>query len=210
MTEPLTRRTALKYVSLITFVAQGWQGLLSQAAVPLAKGYGTDPDLKTRPVTWSLTLSAEQLQGLAALCEIILPAEPPHPSAAEIKVHEFLDEWVSAPYPQMQADRTTILNGLSAMDDAMRREQGITFSAAGSIRQTALFDSICATPEAVEFSRRLIELVCAGYYTTREGQAAIGYVGNVGRTSFPPTPRGVEGRFENALVGHDASSDSTR
>jgi hypothetical protein len=158
-----------------------------------------DPDLLTRPVTWPRTLSAVQLKSLAALCEIILPAEPPHPSAAAIGVHEFLGEWVSAPYPQMQADRVTILNGLAALNQSMRSEQGIAFADADLSRQAAAFDRLCSAEATMEFARRLIELVCAGYYTTREGHAAIGYVGNVALASFPaPTPEIVQ-HLENAL-----------
>src|SRR5205085_7495689 len=103
MTDPLTRRTVLKYAGLITLAAQNPRAfpMLGYAPAP-AKGYGTDPDLLKRPVTWPKTLNAEQLQALRALCEIILPEEPPHPSAAAINVQDFIDEWVSAPYPQMQ------------------------------------------------------------------------------------------------------------
>jgi len=198
-TESITRRTALKYASLITLAAQGWRGFPSYATPASAKGYGTDPDLLKRPVTWPLTLNAAQLKTLAALCEIILPAEAPHPSAAAIGVHEFLDEWVSAPYPQMQVDRTVILDGLASLDDAMRREQGVAFVEADSSHQAAAFDGLCSTEAAVGFARRLIELVCAGYYTTREGHAAIGYVGNVPLASFPaPSPEIVQ-HLEKAL-----------
>jgi hypothetical protein len=152
-----------------------------------------------RPVTWPLTLSEGELKVLATLCEIILPAEPPYPSATAIGVHEFIDEWVSAPYPQMQADRVTVLTGFKALDEAMRQEHGMTFAAADLSRQSAMFARLCGAEAKVGFARRLIELVCAGYYTTREGHAAIGYVGNVGLASFPgPSPE-IMGHLEKAL-----------
>jgi len=197
--ESITRRTALKYAGLITLAAQSWRGFPSYATPAPAKGYGTDPDLLKRLVTWPRTLNAAQLKTLAALCDIILPAEAPYPSAAAIGVHDFLDEWVSAPYPQMQADRVTILNGLVALDQSMRSEQGRAFADADLSRQAAAFDRLCSAEATVGFARRLIELVCAGYYTTREGHAAIGYVGNVAQLSFPaPAPEIVQ-RFEKAL-----------
>lgn len=49
------------------------------------------------------------------------------------------------------------------------------------------------------FSHRLIELVCDGYYTTREGHAAIGYIGNVPLLSFPGVPPEIARRLEKAL-----------
>jgi len=195
----ITRRTALKYASLITLAAQGWSGHPSEAAATLAKGYGTDPDLLKRPVTWPRTLSDTQLKSLAALCEIILPAEPPHPSAAALGVHEFLDEWLSAPYPQMQADRTLILGGLLTLDAEMRKAHGVVFAAADPAKQAAMFDQLSGAEPTAPFSRRLIELVCAGYYTTRAGHAAIGYVGNVPLASFPPPSAEIEQHFAKVL-----------
>lgn len=118
----VTRRAALKFAGLITLAARGRHGFSGQAAILPARGYGTDPDLLKRTVTWPRILGPSQLATLAVLCDIVLPAEPPHPSARAIGVHEFLDEWLSAPYPQMQADRAVILGGLAALDDAMRRE----------------------------------------------------------------------------------------
>jgi Gluconate 2-dehydrogenase subunit 3 len=197
--EPITRRQALKYASLITLAAQGWRGWPSKAATAPSRGYGTDPDLLKRPVPWSRSLTSGQLEALAPLCDIILPAEPPHPSAGSIGVHEFLDEWLSAPYPQMQSDRGVILSGLVALDETMRQEHGVVFAAAEPPHQGMVFDKLCAAELTVKFGRRLIELVCAGYYTTREGHAAIGYVGNVALASFPePTPEIVK-HLEKAL-----------
>ena len=137
---------------------------------------------------------------LLHLCDIVLPAEPPHPSAGAIGVDTFLDEWVSAPYPQMQADRKVILSGLAALDDATRAQWGVPFVNADLSQQTTMFDGCCAGNQAqVAFSKRLIELVCAGYYTTREGHAAIGYAGNVGLPEFLGPPPYVLRVLEKAL-----------
>src|SRR5687768_1766000 len=106
----LTRRSALKFAGIITLAAHGWHAFPGRAANPVVRGYGTDPDLMRRPVTWPRTLSSSQLAALAALCDIVLPAEPPHPTASAVGVHEFLDEWVSAPYPKMQEDRALMLS----------------------------------------------------------------------------------------------------
>src|SRR5437870_3684248 len=152
----VTRRTALKFAGVITLAAHGWRISPGQAASLPARGYGTDPDRLSRPVTWPRTLDSTQLAVLAALCDIVLPAEPPHPSAAAIGIHDFLDEWVSAPYPQMRADRTIVLGGLVALEDTMRRESGVSFTQADLSQRTTVFDRLCSTPTTVEFTRRLI------------------------------------------------------
>lgn len=198
-TDSISRRTALKYAGVITLAAQGGHLLPSYAATVEARGYGTDPDLLNRTVTWPRTLTVEQLKALAALCEIVLPAEPPHPSAAQINVQEFLDEWLSAPYPQMRADREAVLRGLEALDSRARGQNFANFGAATATAQAQLFDAACGAEATVAFARRLIELICAGYYTTREGHAAIGYVGNVGLTAFPEPPPEIVRRLEQAL-----------
>jgi len=198
--QSVSRRNTLKFAGVIALAAVGY----GHAVSPLiqsqsVRGYGTDPDLFSRSVTWPRTLAKAQLAMLRALADIILPEEPPHPSAAEIGVHEFLDEWVSAPYPQMRADRALILNGLSALDGATRRDHETRFEDAVQAKQIAAFDELCSTPSTARFASRLVELVCGGYYTTREGHAAIGYVGNVGLIRFPGPPPEVVSHLEKAV-----------
>ena len=72
------------------------------AAHPKAHGYGTDPDLTKiyHPGDlWPLTLTRAQRRTAAALCDVILPADAVSLSASRVGVVDFLDEWVSAPYP---------------------------------------------------------------------------------------------------------------
>jgi hypothetical protein len=198
-TNAVTRRRAFKFAGLITLVAYNGRMFPGYAGADSGRGYGPDPDLLKRTVTWPRTLSSRQLAMLEALCDIVLPAEPPHPSAGTLGVQEFLDEWVSAPYPQMQADRTLLLRGLNRLDQATRRKQSASFSEATLSHQTAMFSESCSNEATSSFARRLIELICAGYYTTREGHKAIGYIGNVALASFPETPPGIVRHFEQAL-----------
>lgn len=199
MTDLIDRRTALKFAGVITLAAGGGLPFASQAATIKAKGYGQDPNLLQRTITWPKTLSARQLATLASLCDIILPAEPPYPSAKDIGVENFLDEWVSAPYPKTQSDSVIILGGLAALDDTARKGHGVSFAQVDPAQQAAIFDGFCGSETTVGFSRRLIELVCDGYYTTREGHAAIGYIGNVPLLSFPGVPPEIVRRLEKAL-----------
>ena len=41
----------------------------------------------------------------AALCDTILPAEGAAPGAERDRIQDFVDEWVSAPYPEQRGDR---------------------------------------------------------------------------------------------------------
>jgi hypothetical protein len=185
----LTRRSALKFAGVITLAAHGWRGYPARAAASPVHGYGTDPDLLKRTVTWPRTLDLSQLAMLTSLCDIVLPAEPPHPSAGAIGVQDFLDEWVSAPYPQMQSDRIVILNGLVAFDAQMHKDFGVPFQDADLSHQTQAFDRLCEDESTVGFSRRLID----------QGHAAIGYVGNVALMNFPGPPPEVIRHFKNTL-----------
>ena len=80
---------------------------------PLYKGgYGMDPNLPKvyKPgEVWPLTFTAPQKKAAAALADTILPRDQFGPAAGEVGVVEMLDEWVSAPYPQQQADRPVVL-----------------------------------------------------------------------------------------------------
>ena len=199
----ITRREALKFSAVITLAAASWHPFPTRAGAgaPASRGYGRDPNLLQRTVTWSRTLTASQLAALATLCDIVLPAEPPHPSAAAIGVHDFLDEWVSAPYPQMQEDQVLILSGLAALDETMEQTCGVSFVAAGPPHQTNVLDEFCSTDGLRrDFAHRLIQLICGGYYTTREGLAAIGYVGNVALANFPGPPEEVVHHFREELL----------
>lgn len=196
-----SRRTALRMAGLVALSVGGLGYFKSSPArTAIVQGYGPDPNLLERTVTWPRTLSAEHFQMLTLLCDIVLPAEPPHPSAAEIATPEFLDEWLSAPYPDMKADRRIIIDGLDALNAATRGRWGTSFCEIERPRQISTFDTWCSGNELqISFCRRLIALVCSGYYTTREGHAAVGYVGNIGRVEFPGPPPEVVHKFQQAL-----------
>ena len=86
---------------------------------PAAAGYGSDPQLTKlyRPGdVWPLTLSAAQRRTAAALCNVILPGDDRSPGAESVGVVDFIDEWVSAPYPRQLEDRPIVLEGLAWMD----------------------------------------------------------------------------------------------
>jgi len=118
----LSRRITLQWLA----AAAAWSGIPAEAlALPTvsAQGYGTDPVL-VKPSTgpWRRILSRSQLVLLSRLADLILPPENGEPAPSRVGIAEFIDEWVSAPYPTQTADRSIVLAGLAAMERrAMQR-----------------------------------------------------------------------------------------
>jgi hypothetical protein len=144
---------------------------------------------------WPLTFTAEQRREAAALCDLIIPADEVSPSASSVGVVDFLDEWVSAPYPRQREDRATLLAGLQWLDEEAMRRGGKPFADADSIVQHDICGEICfeaaVTPQykqAAKFFACFRDLTAGGFYTTPVGMKDIGYIGNVPRTEFPGPP----------------------
>lgn len=162
-----------------------------------AKGYGKDPDLMSPPeAPWPLTLTPAQLSLLALLSDIIVPAEGKSPSASAVQVPTVIDEWVSAPYPDQQQDRLTVLSALAWLDDEAALRFSQPFAALRAAQQLAIVDDIAydnaRTPRPFQriagaFSR-LRNLVLAAYFCTPEGMQDIGYLGNVAIAGDYPGP----------------------
>jgi hypothetical protein len=211
----MDRRTTLKWVMAAAAAVPGLNGRAWGAVAPEANaasdaraaglaadraaGYGTDPDLSRvyHPgELWPLTLSAAERRTATVLCDLILPADERSPSASSVGVVDFLDEWVSAPYPQQQADRPILLAGLKWLDDESARRFATTFAALDEAGQRAICDDICheqtaaaaAFAEAAHFFARYRDLTAGGFYTTPEGRRDIGYVGNVPQATFEGPP----------------------
>lgn len=168
------------------------------ASQPAANGYGTDPDLTKiyHPGdAWPLTLSAAERRCAAALCNVILPADGRSPSAASVGVVDFIDEWVSAPYPRQLEDRPTVLEGLAWTDaeGLLRFER--YFAELDETQQHAICDDICNEPaaapkfaRAARFFGRYRDLTVGGYYSTPAGHHDLGYIGNIPLPQFDGPP----------------------
>src|SRR5690242_19058076 len=113
----IDRRTALKWMmaASATMALDPRFSRGAESAAPAGKGYGTDPDLVPhyRPgELWPLTFNEAQRRTAAALCDMIIPADEHSPAASTVGVVDFIDEWISAPYPNQQGDREIVLPGL--------------------------------------------------------------------------------------------------
>lgn len=201
----MDRRTTIKWMLAASATLPPWRrgfaagaGAAVSQAPGYAQGYGTDPDLippYKRGDFWPLTLSAAQRRLAGVLSDLIIPADDHSPSASAIGVVDFIDEWVSAPYPDQQRDRPIVLEGFLWLDAAGARHGGKLFADLGTAGQTAICDRICsaarASPEdrdAARFFGRYRDLTAAAFYSSPAGRGDVGYVGNVPLTSFEGAP----------------------
>jgi hypothetical protein len=174
-------------------------------AQPVAKGYGTDPDISKfyQPGDfWPLTFTPAQRATVTALADLILPADHLGPAASAVRVPDFIDEWISAPYPLQQKDRDALLPGLQWLEDEARKRFTKSFAALSEAEQRAIADDICwpadAKPEfkkAATFFQKFRSLAASAYYGTEAGWKALGYVGNVPLVSFDGPPQEVLDRL---------------
>jgi hypothetical protein len=198
-TPKVDRRTAIAWIGAVgaaTAVGAGVVVYGQRRAKPAAeaKGYGTDPKLvKPEKAPWPRILTKDELQTAAILSDFILPPSGGAPSASALGVPDFIDEWVSAPYPDQMKDRPLIVGGLQALGPKVL---GIE---AGK-RAAALAALPAASDEATrKFFRRFRALVVGAYYTTEAGFKDIGYIGNVARTADPGPSEAVKAALEAQL-----------
>lgn len=191
----MDRRESLQWM-LAAAAAPAWSASGAAVAVK-AHGYGTDPDLVKSYRSgelWPLSFSERQRRCAAALCAVIIPADEHSPSAAELKVQVFIDEWISAPYPDHVKDRALVVEGLKWMDAESGRRFGKPFAEADALQQQAICDDICKasdTPrfgQASHFFARFRDLTAGGFYTSPQGTADLGFVGNRPSKTFDGPP----------------------
>jgi hypothetical protein len=182
--------------------------LAATAALPLGRfpvsiaaepqPYGTDPRLLETyhpGELWPLTFTQAQRRQATVLCDVIIPADARSPSASAVGVVDFIDEWISAPYPTQREDRETVLAGLTWFE----AEASSRFSKPMSVLAPEQLRAICedirylpqAKPdylEAARFFARYRALTAGGFYTTPHGREDLGYVGNVPLARFDGPP----------------------
>jgi hypothetical protein len=160
-------------------------------------GYGTDPDLQKEWKAggpWPLTLTENARATTKALCDLIIPADDVSPAASAVGVVDFIDEWISAPYPQQRGDRPVVLNGLLWIEAESQKRFGKAFPALADAQRAQIADDICSTaskPEfadAAKFFAKFRDLTAGGFYTTPVGMKDIGYRGNVPLEKFDGPP----------------------
>lgn len=197
----MDRRTSLKWMlSAAALPLMQLTGCSSEPPpkLPSGVGYGTDPDLLKLygpGSVWPLTLDERQRRIATALCDLIVPADAEGPGAVAIGVVDFINEWVSAPYPQQTADRKLVLAGFDWLDAQAEQRFSRSFGEASASQRSAICDDICYLPkaraefeQAAEFFARYRDLTIGGFCTSPQGRQYLGYVGNVPLASFEGPP----------------------
>ena len=203
----MDRRTTIKWVLAVAAATPGihtaaysLEAVSAVANAPSRQGYGTDPDLRKvyEPgELWPLTFTAAQRHTAKVLCDLIIPADASSPSASEVGVVDFLDEWISAPYEAQRQDRATLLEGLAWLDSeaAARHGVGKSFVTLSNKQQTVICDDICFAPKAKQdlvgaanFFACYRDLTAGGFYTTPQGRKDVRYAGNVPLPRFDGPP----------------------
>ncbi|MDH5590262.1 MAG: gluconate 2-dehydrogenase subunit 3 family protein, partial [Gemmatimonadota bacterium] len=122
------------------------------------------------------------------------------PSASQVGAHDFIDEWVSAPYDWNRNDKVVIRGGLVWLDlEAARRfGDGRRFRDLAPEEKHAICDDICYAAEAApgmvvhaRFFDRVRDLTATAFWTTEEGMGDLGYVGNVPLAEWKLPPQEV-------------------
>jgi Gluconate 2-dehydrogenase subunit 3 len=162
------------------------------------RGYGTDPNLLEvyRPgQLWPLTFTSAQRRLAGVLSDMIIPADDRSPAASAVGVVDFIDEWVSAPYPDCQRDRPIVLEGFGWLDAEAARRFRKRFAALDSRERHGICDDVCdearAAAErrkAAHFFARYRDLTAGGFYSTPAGRKDLGYIGNVPLARFDGPP----------------------
>jgi hypothetical protein len=206
---PMDRRKAVQWM-LATLAATSTLGPAARSLAaspvsqhkPIAKGYGTDPDLTKlyKPGDlWPLTFTENQRTQAAVLCDLLFPADETAPSASSLKVHDFVDEWISSPYPEASIDREPILECLSWFESEAQKRFKKALPALSEQQLHAIADDVAFGAKQPEYKTpaknfsRFKYVVAGGFYTTPEGMKDIGYVGNVPTVNFDgPTPEALK------------------
>jgi hypothetical protein len=185
----IDRRTALTWIGVVGAATAVGAGVVVYGPkiggkTPGTKGYGTDPKLvEPEKAPWPRLLSDGELQAAAVLSDFILPASATAPAATALGIPDFIDEWISAPYPDQEKDRPLIRDGLKAL---------------GGKPDAA---KLAALPKASpEFFKRFRHLVIGAYYTTEAGFKDLGYIGNVSRPTDPGPSAEVKAALERELA----------
>jgi hypothetical protein len=111
-----------------------------------------------------------------------------------VRVPEFIDERVSATYPDQQSDRPVIMEGLGWPGAEATRSFGKGFASLGPDRQGEICEPDESKPEfqsAHRFFLKFRQVAMGVCYSTESGWEAIGYVGNLPSATFDGPPSDV-------------------
>jgi hypothetical protein len=131
--------------------------------------------------------TADQMKTVAALAEMIIPADEHSPGARAARVHEFVDTIIA---DSSQTRKDSWINGLAAVDKLAKAKYEKNFAECTSIQQTNLLRQISVeeghptTPEG-RFFVAIKNAAIEGYYTSAIGiHQDLEYQGNTALGEF--------------------------
>jgi hypothetical protein len=205
----MDRRDTLKTLLVSSFagglILNGCSPGVSEApAEVIREDYGRTPEEKDRDVELykKQFFTERELETIALLCDLILPASATAGSATDAGVPEFI-EFISKDIPQHQIP---LRGGIMWLNNRSNRKYGMDFLALNDSQHKEMLDEIAypekASPEVaqgVSFFTLMRNLTLTGYYTTKTGIEDLGYKGN--------TPNVWDGVPEEVLKEHGLSYD---
>ena len=191
------RRGAMRLAAIAAVGSATGPGSIGSAQAAAIRGYGKDPDLLKPAHYWPPTLTIEEREGLALLADLLLPAQGNLAAPSALGFADFIDEWMSAPYPAQQNDARRFRALLAALGSEVGQSGWISAGPAARAQALMQIEQNEPPDEALNDLRKL---VVGAVYTTPEGAAAIGYRGNEALDSFAGPPDEVLARFAAELV----------
>lgn len=162
------------------------------------RGDAWDPDLINPKKDWPRKLNAGELATLAALCDMIIPADAKSPSASSVGAQHYVNEHVSAPFDGNARDLVRVRGGISWLNLESQKRFTLPFAKLSMDQKTQICDDICfaakAKPEFVggaRFFSLIRNLTGTAFYTTDAGMKDIGYMGNVALAKWDAPPDAV-------------------
>jgi gluconate 2-dehydrogenase gamma chain len=183
----MKRRDTLKALSLGTFGMAALPTTDLVAAAPDPKPFKTTPARVAEEIERDKKLMAEkfftaaELVTIGILCDIIIPADAKSASASQVGVPAYI-EFMAKDQPAYQ---TPLRGGLKWLDNTCMKRFGKSFALCSSKERIEMVDDI-AYPEDVKpgytqgasFFTQMRNLTLTGFFTTKVGFDALGYVGN--------------------------------
>ena len=130
-------------------------------------------------------LNSHELETIAVLCDIILPANAEFGSASDAEVPEFIEFIVK----DMPAHQLPMRGGIAWLDNYSNSRFGNQFKSLSPEQQKSICDEIAfpgkTKPELLageKFFTRMRNLTLTGYYTSEMGIKDLGYIGNMPNT----------------------------
>lgn len=183
----MKRRDTLKALSLGTFGMAALPTTDLVAAAPDPKPFKTTPARVAEEIERDKKLMAEkfftaaELATIGILCDIIIPADAKSASASQVGAPAYI-EFMAKDQPAYQ---TPLRGGLKWLDNTCMKRFGKSFALCSSKERIEMVDDI-AYPEDVKpgytqgasFFTQMRNLTLTGFFTTKVGFDALGYVGN--------------------------------